>query len=183
MTHKLFLTIFATLIVANTFAQEWISTLEKGEGMPVFTKTFKAEKHIKKATVHSSALGVYTLLVNGKEIDDEELKPGWTDYRKEIFYQTHTLPSSLLKGDSINITAQVSNGWWIGGITNGTPRECEVSLDFLDQDRTYKMTAFQDGINADLIAMDYKRIEKTVSSRDKYTVKMVMNGGFAAIIE
>lgn len=45
------------------------------------------------------------------------------------------------------------------------------------------MTAFQDGINADLIAMDYKRIEKTVSSRDKYTVKMVMNGGFAAIIE
>lgn len=87
--------------------------------MPVFTKTFKAEKHIKKATVHSSALGVYTLLVNGKEIDDEELKPGWTDYRKEIFYQTHTLPSSLLKGDSINITAQVSNGWWIGGITRG----------------------------------------------------------------
>ncbi len=119
MTHKLFLTIFATLIAANTFAQEWISTPEKGEGMPVFTKTFKAEKHIKKATVHSSALGVYTLLVNGKEIDDEELKPGWTDYRKEIFYQTHTLPSSLLKGDSINITAQVSNGWWIGGITRG----------------------------------------------------------------
>ena len=86
-------------------------------------------------------------------------------------------------GEYIIVAKRNGKKWWIGGITNGTPRECEVSLDFLDQDRTYKMTAFQDGINADLIAMDYKRIEKTVSSRDKYTVKMVMNGGFAAIIE
>ena len=119
MTNRLLLALFATLIAANTFAQEWISSPERGEGMPIFTKTFKAEKRIKAATIHTSALGVYTLSVNGKEIGDEQLKPGWTDYRKEIFYQSHTLPPSLLKGDTLNITAQVSNGWWIGGITRG----------------------------------------------------------------
>ncbi|MBQ0073281.1 MAG: family 78 glycoside hydrolase catalytic domain [Prevotella sp.] len=119
MTNKLLLALFASLIASGTFAQEWICSPERGEGMPIFAKTFKAEKRIKAATIHTSALGVYTLSVNGKEIGDEELKPGWTDYRKEIFYQSHSLPSSLLKGDTLNITAQVSNGWWIGGITRG----------------------------------------------------------------
>ena len=119
MKHKFFLSIFAALMTGNISAQEWISSLGKDGGMPVFTKTFQITKKVKAATIHTSALGVYTFSVNGKEIDDEELKPGWTDYRKEIFYQSYVLPLSLLKGDTMNITAQVSNGWWIGGITRG----------------------------------------------------------------
>ena len=119
MKHKFLLSIFAALMTGNISAQEWISSLGKDGGMPVFTKTFQITKKVKAATIHTSALGVYTFSVNGKEIDDEELKPGWTDYRKEIFYQSYVLPLSLLKGDTMNITAQVSNGWWIGGITRG----------------------------------------------------------------
>ena len=100
-------------------AQEWISAPTKGESMPVFLRTYRMAKPVRKATIHASALGVYTLSVNGKEVDDDQLKPGWTDYRKEIFYQTYDIPRSLLKADTLRIEAQVSRGWWAGGISRG----------------------------------------------------------------
>lgn len=53
MTNKLLYTFIAALIAANIFAQEWISSPENGEGRPMFTKTFKAEKCMKAATIHT----------------------------------------------------------------------------------------------------------------------------------
>ncbi len=103
----------------NINSQQWISAPESGGGMPLFQKTFRLEKPVRSAVLSASALGVYTLTVNGVELDDAELKPGWTDYRKEIFFQTSPLPKHLLKTDTLNVSAQVSNGWWIGGITRG----------------------------------------------------------------
>lgn len=73
--------------------------------------------------------------------------------------------------------------WYIGGITNATPRTCEISLDFLTPGKTYNMTSFADGINSDELPMDYKRTEKSVTSTDKLTVRMNIEGGFAAVIE
>ena len=99
-------------------AQEWISAPTK-DGMPVFIRTYRLTKPIRKATIHTSALGVYTYSINGHEIDDSQLKPGWTDYRKEIFFQTQEIPTSLCKGDTLCIKAQVSRGWWAGGVSRG----------------------------------------------------------------
>lgn len=99
-------------------AQKWISAPTK-DGIPIFRHTYRIAKPIQRAIIHTSALGVYTFSINGKEIDDEQLKPGWTDYRKEIFYQTQIIPSSLFKGDTLCIEAQVSRGWWAGGISRG----------------------------------------------------------------
>lgn len=42
------------------------------------------------------------------------------------------------------------------------------------------MTIFNDGINADKYAIDFKKETREVSSKDKAKVKMVLNGGFAA---
>ncbi len=82
------------------------------------------------------------------------------------------------------ITAKRSGEkWFIGGMTNSKEREFDISLDFLKEGKTYRMTSFEDGINADLIAMDYKRTEKDVKSTDKIHVKMVVNGGFAAVLK
>lgn len=48
--------------------------------------------------------------------------------------------------------------WFIGGITNGTERErsFELKLDFLGT-KKYKLTSFEDGINAVNQAMDYRK--------------------------
>ena len=113
-----FLLLFLILQACPLNAQEWISA-PICDGMPIFRHTYQIAKPIQKALIYTSALGVYTFTLNGKEIDDDQLKPGWTDYRKEIFYQEQEIPTSLLKGDTLCIEAQVSRGWWAGGISRG----------------------------------------------------------------
>ncbi|WP_029905356.1 glycoside hydrolase family 97 protein [Prevotella sp. 10(H)] len=75
--------------------------------------------------------------------------------------------------------------WYIGGMTNNKEKErnIELSFDFLDAGKSYKMTYFEDGINAGRQAMDYRKKEISISKGDKLPVKMVRNGGFAAVIE
>ena len=75
--------------------------------------------------------------------------------------------------------------WFIGAITNGSERNREfvVSMDFLEKDRTYKMTSFEDGINAGRQAMDYRKKTSEVTFATTLPIKLVRNGGFAAIIE
>ena len=45
------------------------------------------------------------------------------------------------------------------------------------------MTSFEDGINADRQAMDYRKKEHQVNSSDKLNIKLVRNGGWAAAVE
>ncbi len=75
--------------------------------------------------------------------------------------------------------------WFIGGITNGEEetRDIEVHFDFLSEGKSYTMTYFEDGINAGRQAMDYRRKTKQVKSGDVMTIRMVRNGGFAAILQ
>lgn len=75
--------------------------------------------------------------------------------------------------------------WFIGGITNGKEevREAEVRFDFLEKGKVYKMTYFEDGINAGRQAMDYRKKTAEVKAGDRMTIKMVRNGGFAAVLE
>ena len=45
------------------------------------------------------------------------------------------------------------------------------------------MTLFKDGLNAGLQALDYKKEVKAVSESETLKVKMVRNGGFAAVFK
>ena len=45
------------------------------------------------------------------------------------------------------------------------------------------LTYFEDGINADRQAMDYKKKEAEVTNSTKLTMRLVRNGGWAGIIE
>lgn len=58
-----------------------------------------------------------------------------------------------------------------------------MNFDFLPEGKQYKMTLFEDGINAGHQAMDYRKKEITVKRGDKLSVKMVRNGGMAAVLE
>jgi alpha-glucosidase len=75
--------------------------------------------------------------------------------------------------------------WWIGGISNSTEKVREFDLDFsfLNKDKTYSMTAFEDGLNAGRQAMDYDIRRQEVKQGDRIHVKMVRNGGWAAVLE
>lgn len=86
-------------------------------------------------------------------------------------------------GEYALVAKRKGNKWYIGGMTNNTERQLEISLDFLNAGTSYKMTSFEDGINAGRQAMDYRRKESHVKSGDKIQIKMTRNGGFAAVIE
>lgn len=86
-------------------------------------------------------------------------------------------------GEYAVVAKRKGNKWYIGGMTNNTERQLEMSLDFLNAGTSYKMTSFEDGINAGRQAMDYRRKESQVKSGDKIQIKMVRNGGFAAVVE
>ena len=72
--------------------------------------------------------------------------------------------------------------WFIGGITNESARELDITLDILPEGKEMKMTSFVDGVNAGRMAMDYRVEQTTVKKGTKLHIKMVRNGGFAAAI-
>ena len=88
-------------------------------------------------------------------------------------------------GEYVIVAKRKGDKWFIGGITNNGEKEREftINLDFLNKDRSYQMTSFEDGINAGRQAMDYRCKSSQVKAGEQLTVKMVRNGGFAAIIE
>ncbi|MFB3388622.1 glycoside hydrolase family 97 protein [Flavobacterium sp. LAR06] len=75
--------------------------------------------------------------------------------------------------------------WFIGGITNNAEKErtFKLNLNFLKTGKSYKVTSFEDGINAGYQAMDYRKKSFNVTNNDVIEVKMVKNGGWAAVLE
>ena len=88
-------------------------------------------------------------------------------------------------GEYVIVAKRKGDKWFIGGMTNNGEKEREftINLDFLNKDRSYQMTSFEDGINAGRQAMDYRCKSSQVKAGEQLTVKMVRNGGFAAVIE
>jgi len=95
--------------------------------------------------------------------------------------ETRVLAASL--GEYLVVAKRKGEQWFIGGITAEEGKEIEVSLDFLHPNRSYEMTLFKDGLNAGLQALDYKKEVKAVSESETLKVKMVRNGGFAAVFK
>lgn len=95
--------------------------------------------------------------------------------------ETKVLAASV--GEYLVVAKRKGIQWFIGGITAEKGHEVEISLDFLENNRFYQMTMFTDGLNAGLQALDYNKESKTVSKAQALKVKMVRNGGFAAVLK
>lgn len=66
--------------------------------MPIFRNDFVASKAISKATLRISGLGQYEAHINGHNVSDAVLTPGWTDYRKHVLYDTYDVGGLLAQG-------------------------------------------------------------------------------------
>jgi alpha-L-rhamnosidase len=83
-----------------------------------YRKSFNTGKTITRAIAHASALGIYELHLNGKRIGDTLFAPGWTDYRKRVYYNTYDLTPLLASGEN-TIGAIVTDGWYAGYVGYG----------------------------------------------------------------
>ena len=85
-------------------------------------------------------------------------------------------------GQYIVTAKRKGDKWFIGGITNDKERELDVTLSVLPEGKSFQMTSFVDGVNANRMAMDYRQEKATVNKGTKLHIKMARNGGFAATI-
>ncbi len=91
--------------------------------------------------------------------------------------ETKVLQAKL--GDYIALARRSVNGdWYIGAMTDWIPRDLTLDLSFLDG--SYALTAWQDGVNADKDAMDYKKTSQQVNAGQKITIHLAPGGGYAA---
>ncbi|MEV0750635.1 MULTISPECIES: family 78 glycoside hydrolase catalytic domain [Streptomyces] len=74
------------------------------------------------ARAHVTAEGIYELFVNGVRIGDDELTPGFTDYRSTLQVQTYDV-GSLLRPGANTVGAVLSDGWFRG--VNGMFRDAD----------------------------------------------------------
>ena len=86
-------------------------------------------------------------------------------------------------GEFVIIARRSGKKWFIGAITNDKGREFSIDLDFLSDTAQWHLTCFQDGINADRQAMDYKKTNQKVDRQTHLKLRLVRNGGWAGVIE
>lgn len=78
-----------------------------------------------------------------------------------------------------------TDDWYIGGITDEQAREAVVPLSMLEPDRTYALTLYRDGEDADWQTQPYayEVEEKEVTASDTLHIRMAAGGGFAATVK
>jgi alpha-glucosidase len=81
----------------------------------------------------------------------------------------------------IVLTRRRGETWFLGGLTNWTPREFELDLSFLGHG-IYSAEIMKDGINAHRHAQDYKKTKKEVTAESTLNIKMAPGGGWAAVL-
>lgn len=108
-------------------ADQFAPILDK-KGVALFAKTFSVQD-VKSARIDATALGIYDIWLNGQRVGSgkaredsaayDELKPGWTEYRKRVLYYSYDLTGSLQDGENTLLIA-VAPGWYNGRISMNT---------------------------------------------------------------
>ena len=89
--------------------------------------TFTVTAPVKSARLYATALGAYGMVLNGQQVSDEVLAPGWTDYRERVVYQTYDVTHQIAQGENV-IGALLAPGWY------------ETPLEWFQQPNNYGVT-------------------------------------------
>jgi hypothetical protein len=79
--------------------------------LPIFRDTFSVNKPVVRATLYLSGLGESETMLNGNPVTHAILTPGWTDYRKTVFYDTYDVTRLLRPGVNA-IGVMLGNGMY-----------------------------------------------------------------------
>jgi alpha-glucosidase len=82
-------------------------------------------------------------------------------------------------GDYVVVARRHGREWYVGAMTDWSPRELEIDLSFLPEG-AFTLDAFQDGVNADRWASDYKRVKGPADRATRLKVTLAPGGGWAA---
>ncbi len=83
------------------------------EPVAQFRKEFPVDKPVRRAVLYATALGLYEFTINGKQVGDDTLAPGWTEYRKRTYYHAYDVTGHLKAGNNA-VGALLGDGWYSG---------------------------------------------------------------------
>ncbi len=99
-----------------------------------------------------------------------------------VWDETRVLDARI--ADHVVVARRKGPDWFIGAMTDWTPRELDVDLSFLAEGPgvAWTMVAFADGADADKVASRYVRSSRAVSRTTRLKIKLAPGGGWAARI-
>jgi alpha-L-rhamnosidase len=101
--------------------QNFVGDPERGKLIVTPAKYFRKEfaaPVVTRATLHATALGVFTLELNGRRVSDERLAPGWSAYQRRVHSKTYDV-TGLMKNGANAIGAILADGWYSGYVAYG----------------------------------------------------------------
>ena len=111
-----------------------------------------------------------------------EANPECTEFIAKIpTVWDETIPLKSVIGEYVAVARRHGSTWYVGAITNWTPRDLTLDLTPLKVgSRT--ATAFVDGVNADKFAQDYKKKTLQIPDNGQLPIHLAPGGGFAMVI-
>lgn len=85
-------------------------------------------------------------------------------------------------GEYVVVARRNGKTWYVGAMSNWTARDLQVDLSFLPAG-VWKMTAFEDGVNADKQAIDYRKVSEQVTGKTTLNIHLAPGGGWVARFE
>ena len=98
-----------------------------------------------------------------------------------VWDETKVLKAKV--SDYFFVARRHGDDWYIGGMTDWNERDFELDLSFLPKGKKYQMTLYQDGVNANRIAIDFKQTKQRVDHSFKKTIHLAKGGGMAVMLE
>src|SRR5438445_2542386 len=96
-----------------------------------------------------------------------------------VWDDTKVLDAKL--GEYVLLARRKDLEWYVGAMTNWNGRDLEVDFSFLPAG-TFWLEAYQDGVNADRYAGDYKKTKTQISHSTKLKITLAPGGGWASRI-
>ncbi|UYO96594.1 glycoside hydrolase family 78 protein [Microbacterium sp. M28] len=76
----------------------------------VLRRAFAVDGDVRSATLYATAVGVYQAAVNGADVDDQVLKPGWTPFHTRTVHETTDVTALVTAGPN-EISVRLAGAW------------------------------------------------------------------------
>ena len=116
--------------------------------VPLFRKEFSVDRKIKSATLYISGLGHYEASINGQNVGQSFLAPGWTDYNKVCLYNSYDVTSQIKEGRNA-VGVIVGNGFY--NINRERYRKLVIAYGYPKMISKLKID-FEDGTSATIVS-------------------------------
>jgi len=105
-------------------SRDWSAVMigsdEDFAGAPLLRKEFVLDDgDVRQATLYATARGVFTASINGVNVSDDVLSPGWTSYEWRMRYREYDVtnlltPNLLTTSAAVVLGLELGNGWFRG---------------------------------------------------------------------